>query len=110
MKKFRRSQWRQVLRLFSPRGPSLRVVREQVMSGSETIQWKLGTPATSKMVLVHVRILQHVPDCEEYPVWTGYFDGAEWRWADGSHVEDEVIEWAEMPVGSGVDHPEQLAS
>lgn len=36
----------------------------------------------------------------EEPVWIGFFDGEEWRDADGQPVE--VVRWAEMPAGGEV--------
>lgn len=72
------------------------------MAGSETIEWRSADddpPETGKMVLLHCPEREE-PDCEVFAVWPGYHDGIEWLWADGSCVEDDVIEWTDMPRGS----------
>lgn len=66
--------------------------------GDEVVQWFQPSrePSDNRTVLIHTPGL----------VWPGYFEQGRgfavgvWRWAEGGIVEQEVIEWAEMPRGS----------
>ncbi|WP_066338429.1 hypothetical protein [Azohydromonas lata] len=46
-----------------------------------------------------IDVLLHT-DCEDCPVWPGYWDGEQWHGADGMPLRWRVIEWCDMPVGT----------
>ena len=58
------------------------------MSKSEWTNINDEMPDADMMVLVAC------PECDE-PVWLGYFDGDEWRTADGGVVT--VTHWMDLP-------------
>lgn len=66
------------------------------MSTTETITWY----ATSeRMPDADATVLIEAPGCND-PVGAGWWDGAEWRSADGWPLhETPVVYWAEMPRG-----------
>lgn len=62
---------------------------------TETLTWyepaeRMPDPDTTVMI--------EVEDVDGEPVWPGYFDGNEWRLADGMPIAD-VRRWADMPKG-----------
>jgi hypothetical protein len=64
---------------------------------TETINW---TAPGEQMPDADTTVLIRVEGASE-PVWPGYFDGGVWRYADGMPVRGRVIEWTDMPVGTG---------
>lgn len=66
------------------------------MSATETITWRSPKhpPRNDRTVLVRIR-------SSSPPVWLGYRDEGTWRTVDGEEVAFPVVEWAELPEGSG---------
>lgn len=62
----------------------------------ETIKW---IPVSERMPDADETVLIEAPGCND-PVGVGWWDGAEWRSADGWPLhETPVVYWAEMPRG-----------
>lgn len=61
----------------------------------EVIRWNLVTESLPDEGMV---VLLSVPDSADN-VWLGELDEGDWRWVNGSKVAEEVVAWAEMPVG-----------
>lgn len=53
-------------------------------------------PVASQLPDADTVVLVHVPGADE-PVWLGYWDGDEWRYADAMPVTQPVTHWCEMP-------------
>lgn len=64
----------------------------------ETISWH--RPDEGDFPDADIDVLLHT-DCQDCPVWPGYYDGEQWLGADGMPLRWRVIEWCEMPGGSG---------
>lgn len=65
------------------------------MANSETIDWiSVDDDKPDEGIVV----LLNAPAASD-AVWPGLLDSGEWRWADQSRVNEEVVAWAEMPLG-----------
>lgn len=65
-------------------------------------------PAMQAELIRWIRVEDEMPDAEETVLlaldndspWPGYFDGLDWRGADGIYIPAEsVTHWASMPAG-----------
>lgn len=66
---------------------------------TETIAWHV--PA-DEMPDADTTVLLHVPESEDDPVWPGFWDGEQWRYADAMPLSargHEVAHWGSFPVG-----------
>ena len=52
-------------------------------------QWRAGVPDSDITVVFRQK-------CEEYPIWIGFHDGADWWTAAADLVEVEVIGWLHL--------------
>ncbi len=61
----------------------------------EVIRWNLVTESLPDEGMA---VLLSVPDSAD-KVWLGELGEGDWRWLNGSKVNEEVVAWAEMPAG-----------
>jgi hypothetical protein len=61
----------------------------------EMIVWKRVANEQPDDGIMH---LLQVPE-SSVSVYPGYLDGGQWCWADGQVIDEEVLAFAEMPVG-----------